>query len=68
MDNNVRYPAIEVDLSGDDGNAFGILSKVRKALRKNGVAKETINEFTKEAHAGNYDALLATVSHWVTIS
>jgi hypothetical protein len=61
----VRYPDISVSLSGEDGNAFGILGRVTKALRRAGVPKDEIDEFYAEATAGDYDHLLQTVMRWV---
>jgi len=58
---------IEVQLSGEDGNAFAILAKVRKALRDGRVAGYEIEAFTDEATAGDYDHLLATVMRWVNV-
>lgn len=60
-----KYPDIEVELTGTDGNAFAILAKVRTSMRKNGVPKEEIDKFSDEATSGNYDHLLQTVLAWV---
>lgn len=62
-----RYSNIEVTLIGTDGNAFALLSKVRKALERHGVNKKEIEEFTKEATSGDYDHLLDTIDSWVVI-
>ena len=59
------YPDIEVQLSGEDGNAFFIIGRVRKAMRKAGLPDETIESFTAEATNGNYDNVLATVMRYV---
>ena len=59
------YPDIEIQLSGEDGNAYAIIGRVRKAMRKAGLPNETIESFTAEATRGNYDALLATVMRYV---
>ena len=64
---NVRYPNVTVPLVGEDGNAFAILGRVQRALRKAGVPKEEIDAFIKEAMSGDYDALLATVMRWVEV-
>jgi hypothetical protein len=34
---DVKYPEIEVELIGTDGNAFAILGKVQEALKRGGV-------------------------------
>jgi len=62
---DVKYPEIKVKLVGEDGNAFSILGRVRKALRNGGVPQDKIEEFTKEATSGDYDHLLQTVMNWV---
>ena len=41
----MKYPDIEVQLSGTDGNAFSILGKVRTALKKARVPYEKLEEF-----------------------
>ena len=45
----IKYPEIEVDLVGTDGNAFALIGKVRQALKANGVSKQEIDDFSKEA-------------------
>lgn len=61
-----KYPDIEVQLVGQDGNAFNIIGLVRVALRRNNVPTSEIDEFTKEATSGDYDNVLATCMKWVT--
>ena len=63
-----RYPLIQVRLVGEDGNAFAILGRVCKAMRVAGISKDVIDEFTKEATAGDYQHLLHTVVCYVTES
>ena len=55
-----------VRLIGEDGNAFLILGRVSKALKQAGLVKEA-EEFMKEATAGDYAHLLATVGQYVNI-
>lgn len=57
----------EVKLIGEDGNAFYILAKVSKALKRNGYTKEEVAEYYAQATAGNYSHLLAVTSEWVDI-
>ena len=64
---NTKYPNIEVQLTGNDGNAFAILAAVTKALRKNKVSKEEIDQFQKDAMSGDYNNLLTTCMKWVTV-
>ena len=63
-----RYPEIEVQLVGSDGNAFAILGKARKALKRGGVSREEIGQFTEEAMSGDYDNLLRVCMEWVDVN
>lgn len=64
----VKYPDIEVQLTGTDGNAFAIIGKVAKALRRAGVSKEVEEQFIDEATAGDYNHVIATAMRWVEVS
>lgn len=57
---------ITVRLAGEDGNAFAILARVRRALREGG-RSDLIPEFTKEATSGDYDHLLQTCMKYVEV-
>lgn len=63
----VMYPDIEVELSGQDGNAFAILSRTARAMTRGGVSKEQVDQYRHEATSGDYDHLLATTMKWVTV-
>lgn len=65
---NVKYPNIEVKLTGTDGNAFAIIGKVKAALRKNAVPREEQEAFMKEAMSGDYNNVLQTAMRWVEVS
>ena len=54
-------------LVGEDGNAFAILGRVRKALKEAGSDSEYIEKFTEEAESGDYDNLLRTVMKYVIV-
>jgi hypothetical protein len=60
-----RYPGVQVQLSGEDGNAFAILGRTAAALRAAGVPQEEVEEFFAEATSGDYDHLLQTTMAWV---
>ena len=62
-----KYPDVEVQLVGDDGNAFAIMARVQRALRQHGVPKQAIDEYLNESTSGDYDHLLYTTSQWVTV-
>lgn len=65
---DVKYPQIEVQLTGEDGNAFFIIGRVGRALRKGGVDKEEIEAYTNDAMSGNYDHVLQTTMRWVSVN
>ena len=58
---------VEVTLVGEDGNAFAILGKVKKALQRAG-HKDLAEEYMKEAMSGDYNHLLTTTMEYVEVS
>lgn len=64
----MKYPDIVVQLSGEDGNAFVIIGKVRRALKRADVPKDEIDSFSEEAISGDYDHVLRTCMKWVTVA
>jgi hypothetical protein len=64
----VKYPHIEVELVGRDGNAFAILGAVKSALRSARVPQEEIDVFMTEAMSGDYNHLLTTVLRTVEVA
>lgn len=63
-----KYPDIEVQLVGEDGNAFAIMGRVASALKSAGVSKEEIDEYYAESTSGDYDNLLRTAVKWVSVA
>ena len=64
-----KYPDIEVELVNNvDGNSLAIVGAVKKALRRNGVPREEIKQFTDEALSGDYNKVLQTCMAWVDVS
>jgi hypothetical protein len=63
----VKFPDVQVQLTGQDGNAFGILGAVSKALKRAGHS-EAVKAFMDEATAGDYNHLLATVMSYVEVN
>ena len=51
-----------------DSNAFAILGRTKRALEDAGASGEEIAAFLREATAGDYDQLLATVLRWVEVA
>lgn len=62
-----KYPQIEVQLSGEDGNAFFIIGRVLKALKRGGAKPEDVKAFQSEAMSGDYDNVIQTVMRWVSV-
>lgn len=58
----------QVQLTGEDGNAFYIIGIVRKALRKAGNSRETVTAFTDQATNSDYGHLLAVCDAFADIS
>lgn len=55
---DVKYPDVHVQLTGNDGNAFGVIGAVEKAIRRE-VGRDEAKEFTDTAYkCGSYDELL----------
>lgn len=48
----------QVTLVGEDGNAFAIMGRVKRALEREGNPKRVIDSYLKQARAGDYDHLL----------
>ena len=57
---------VHVKLVGEDGNAFAIMGRVRKALIQAG-HKELAEQYLKEATAGDYDHLLQVTMEYVEV-
>jgi len=53
-------------LVGEDGNAFAILARAKRALREAG-REEEIQDFVHEATSGDYDHLLRVVMQWFEV-
>lgn len=64
---DIKYPEIEVELVGQDGNAFAIMASVSKAMRRAQVPQAEIDEYLKESTSGDYDNLLRTAMRWVSV-
>lgn len=56
-----------VKLVGEDGNAFVIMGKVRKALKNAGADKEYLDKYLDESMAGDYDHLLSVAMEYADI-
>jgi len=65
--NNTPFTDAVVQLSGEDGNAFAILGRVKRAIMRSN-HPELAEAFIKEATAGDYDHLLCTCMLYVTVN
>jgi hypothetical protein len=63
-----KYPNIEVQLSGKDGNAFQIIGRIREAMKREGIDMKEREAFSNEAMSGDYDNVLRTAMRWVSVS
>jgi hypothetical protein len=63
-----KYPDVQVDLVGEDGNAMAIMARVSSALRRAGVSEEERNAYYAESTSGDYDNLLRVAMEWVEVN
>lgn len=63
----VKYPHINIPLVGQDGNAFAILGRVKRIMRRADLPDSEWQAFHTEATSGNYDNLLLTVMKWFSV-
>ena len=64
-----KFPDAHVRLSGEDGNVFAIIGRVRRALIRAGASDDDLKSFMSEVmNAGSYDEALQTVMRWVHVS
>lgn len=67
MTTTIKYPTINIPLVGEDGNAFSILGRVKRIMRRAGLPDTEWEAFHAEATSGNYDNLLLTVMKWFSV-
>lgn len=59
----IKKPKCE--LVGQDGNAYFIMGRVSRALRRAGVGQNVIDEYTKKSTSGDYDNVLRTAMEYI---
>ncbi|MDI6615859.1 MAG: hypothetical protein QME27_04035 [Syntrophaceae bacterium] len=59
---------VTVKLIGEDGNAFAIIGKVSRALRKAGYDDAFVREYEEKAISGDYDNLLMVTMTYVDVA
>ena len=57
---------IRLKLCGEDGNAFAIIGRARRALRSAG-RTDLVEQFTRECTSGDYDNLLAVCARYFEV-
>jgi hypothetical protein len=62
-----KFPRVEVQLIGEQLNAFKLVNKVREALERAGVPVEKRREFARDALSDDMDHLIATCARWVSV-
>jgi len=60
----MAHQKVTVKLIGEDGNAYSILGRVSKALRRSG-QNAAADEYLKRATEGDYNHLLAVTLEYV---
>ena len=64
---DVKFPDVTVQLTGEDGNVFGVIGRVAKALKRAGHV-EGAAEFTAAAFASkSYDEVLRLAMQTVEV-
>jgi hypothetical protein len=59
---------ITVQLSGQDGNIFNLVSIVSNAIKREGATKQERDELLKEVtSSGSYDEALRVLMGWVNV-
>lgn len=63
-----KYPEVEVELVGQDGNAMAIMARVSRAMEKEGIPAKEREKFLEEAMSGDYDTVIQTCMKWVEVT
>lgn len=53
----IKYPHLNMRLVGEDGNAFAIMGRLSRVLRRGGVPKEEIDAIIEDMTSSDYDHL-----------
>ena len=61
----IEKPTVQV--KGYDGTHYGIMERVRRALRGAGADIEYTNKYLQESMLGSYDDLLKTAKKYVQV-
>ncbi len=58
----------ELVLTGEDGNAFSILGRARRALKDAGYSNEEVERYQVEVTEGDYNLLISVTMNWLDVS
>ena len=61
------HPEISIPMVGEDGNAFAILARIRRIMRRANLPESEWDAFHEEATSGDYCNLLRTVVLWFSV-
>lgn len=61
-----KFPQVKVKLVGEDGNAFAIMGRVKRAMARAGISAEDQKTYQEECMSGDYDNLLAVTMNTVS--
>jgi len=62
-----KLPEVELQLTGEDGNAFFIIARAKGAMTQAGHGDQ-FPDFSAEAMSGDYDHLLQTCMAWFSVN
>ena len=62
------FPRPTVELIGYDGNAFMVMGRTIRAMKRAGWPQDTIDAVMDEARSGDYDHLLATIQVYCEVA
>jgi len=62
-----QFAEIDVQLSGNDGNAFSIMGSVVRAIKRAGATEAQVAEYREASMAGDYDNLLQVALRTVNV-
>ena len=61
----MTHKKVKLSLEGIDGNAFVIMGRVTKAMKKAGWTEAEIDEYRTKAKYGDYDNLLRVTMDYI---
>jgi len=64
---DVVYPHVTVKLTGEDSNAFMMVGRTGREMRRAGVPDAEIVAFREEATSGDYDHVIQTIMKYVNV-